>query len=391
MIAATQNWFRRFKVHILIWTAFILYETVVIGLVFGEFGHPLTYLSHYAIALVLFYVHADVVLPRAVNGTLHVVWRTPLLVAVEIWLYIFACYCIDYALVEASMIKRAGSLAFDTTYQLKTLYRGLLFMGFGTGYYFLKRFLKERERSSALEKEQLREIINRQKFEQQLANAENEFLKAQINPHFLFNTLDFVYHNVLLVSPVAANTIIALSEMVRFAMDASKTGGYILLGDEIEQVDNLIFLNQVRKSDSLSFLFQSDRSVEGLFLIPLVLLTLAENIFKHGELDDPSDPARFTVTTQGDELIIETRNAINLQYVPSRSSGSGLSNISQRLKYAYGDQCSFTHRVTSGSHFEVRITILMDLLRERPSSADGSTGTDRGSSPVAFGGPEIIG
>jgi len=361
-------WLKKYRSHIWVWALFILYETVVIGLISGIFGHPLTYLVHYGLSIALFYVHADLILPWALSSKINAIWRLPVLIVAEIWIYILVCYLLDDVLVHAQIIHYGVAFKLTIMYQLKMLYRGLLFMGFGTGYFFLKRFNDEREKSNHLEKQRLTEIINRQKFEQQLAKAENDFLKAQINPHFLFNTLDFIYHTVVRESPLAADTIIALSEMMHFAIDAEKTHGFIALGDEIEQVENLIYLTQLRKKDQLNFDFYASEAVKHLYLIPLVLLTITENIFKHGDLTDPQNPAKMMIDIINGHLVIRTSNGVC--DILKKGGGSGLANISQRLKNAYDDKADLKYWVSAEHQFETYITIPIEILTG-PSSFSG--------------------
>ncbi|HEK21860.1 sensor histidine kinase [Mucilaginibacter sp.] len=361
------KWYKEYRLHLLVWLLYILYETVVIGLVFHVYGHPMTYLGHYVIEISLFYIHANVILPWALKGGFKLFWRLPIVLIIEVWLYIFLNYAIDSILIRNGIIKYNAPFVLTITYQLKTLYRELLFIGFSTGYYYLKRYNREKEKTNDLEKQQLKEIINRQKFEQQLAKTENDFLKAQINPHFLFNTLDFIYHKILLESPAAANTIIALSEMMRFAIDADKIDGYVLLGDEIEQVNNLIHLNQLKKKESLNFATQIEDEARGLFLIPLVVLTLTENMIKHGDLSASSKPSLLSISIKHDQLIINTLNPIGLSYAVEKPVGNGIKNITNRLHYAYGQTVVFIHRVLENEYFETFISIPVELLRERRS------------------------
>lgn len=369
-------YFKKYKIDIIVWLTFICYETLAIGLVFGIFGHPLTYLTHYLVAISLFYIHANVVMPWTFTGKVNPIWKAPILIAIELWSYILISFLLDSSLIAGNILDHPGSLKLDVNYHLKTLYRGLLFSGFASGYYFLKKYNREKERSNELEKQHLKELIYRQHSEQQLAKAENDYLKAQINPHFLFNTLDFIYHSILNLSPVAANTIIALADMMRFAIDADKTGGYILLGDEAEQVEHLIYLNQLRKKSNGNIDFSSSPLTHDLYIIPLVLLTLGENIIKHGNLNDPSTPATFHIEIIDDCLTIETLNLIGSPDQPKDSDGKGLKNILQRLKYAYSDNAQFTFGVTGEGFFQTTITIRVAALNKRPASSDTLTSID---------------
>jgi sensor histidine kinase YesM len=373
-----QETYQAFKIHILVWTLFITYESLVIGLMSGVFGHPLAYAGHYLLSITLFYVHSNLVLKWGLKGRLNAFWRTPLILGGEIASYILLSFVLDLALINSGISTVQGHFALTTDYALRILYRATLFIGFGTGYYFLKNFYQERERTNQLEKQQLQEIIDRQAMEQKLAKAENDSLKAQINPHFLFNTLDFIYHNVLTLSPVAANTIISLSNMMRFAIDTGKRGNCVLLADEIEQVHHYRQLVQLRKKGPLYFRFTTDiPGNRNLYIIPLVLLTLVENIFKHADLCDAAQPASLSIKVKNEQLCIDTINAVSDFHEPKASGGSGLNNIQQRLKYAYG-QYGYTFLQTSDrTSFRISITIPADLLTDQRASSDNGTSIGR--------------
>ena len=355
------GWFRKYKLHLLVWVSFILYESGVIGLITGVFGNLSAYLSHYTLILFLFYIHANYSLPWAFRNSRAVVWKLPLVIGVEIIAFILFSYCIDELLITTHLLKLKH---YKLTYQnsLQSLYRGIYFMGFSTGYYFILRYTNERRRTNELERQRLQDIIYRQKSEQDLTRAQNAYLKAQINPHFLFNTLDFVYHNIVALSPNAADTIITLSEMMRYAIDADKMGDFIPLGDEIDQAENLVYLNQIRKNHELGFQWKYEENVRQIYLIPLVLLTLVENIFKHGNLTEAGHDAVVRIYVNNETFYIETDNLINGGAYGS-GSHKGLSNTEQRLKYTYGDNITFIYYSDESNHFKVQLSFPLKQLK----------------------------
>ncbi|MBK0380073.1 sensor histidine kinase [Mucilaginibacter segetis] len=289
------------------------------------------------------------------------VWKLPLVIGVEIAVFILTSYCIDELLITTHLLK---IMHYKLTYQnsLQSLYRGIYFMGFSTGYYFILRYNNERRKTNELEKQRLIDIIYRQKSEQELTIAQNAYLKAQINPHFLFNTLDFVYHNIVALSPNTADAVIMLAEMMRYAIDSDKMGEFIPLGEEIDQVENLIYLNQMRKNYELGIQFHYEEDVRNIYLIPLVLLTLVENIFKHGNLTDKGQDAVIQVYLKNETFYIETDNVID-QKMRSAGNHKGLNNTEQRLKFAYGENILFDYSSTESSHFKVLLSIPLKQLK----------------------------
>ena len=369
-----NKWLKMYRLHLVLWLLFILYESVVIGLITGVFGNPFAYVTHYTIILFLFYIHADYSLPLALKNTKAAVWKLPLIIGIETVVFILISNFMDKLLVDSHVVKLKY---FSLTYKnsLTYLYRGIYFMGFSTGYYFIRRYNKEKIKTNELEKQRLNDIIYRQKSEQELTKAQNAFLKAQINPHFLFNTLDFIYHNIVSLSPTAADTVITLAEMMRYAIDSDKMGDFIPLGDEIDQVENLLYLNQIRKNHGLGFQLQYEKDVRQIHLIPLVLLTMVENIFKHGNLTEPGHDALVRIYLKDGTLFIETDNLIDNK---KKDAGNhmGLSNIQHRLKYAYGDGITFNYHADETNHFKVQLGIPFLQLKAPGETLGLSTGND---------------
>jgi two-component system LytT family sensor kinase len=346
----------------LIWIVFILYESITIGWLLGVFGNPITYAAHYIIIISLFYFHANWSMPWALSNNKRILWKGPTILLLEIVVFILISFFTDKLLIGSHILLNKGPLILNLQYSLKTFFRDLYFIGFSTGYYFLLTYNKEKRKTNELEKQRLKDIIYQQKSEQDLTKAQNAYLKAQINPHFLFNTLDFVYHNIVTLSPNAADTIITLSEMMRYAIDSDKMGDFIPLGDEIDQAENLVYLNQIRKNHELRFQWKYEENVRQIYLIPLVLLTLVENIFKHGNLTERGHDASIHIYVNNETFYIETDNLIN-----RRANGSGnhkgLSNTEQRLKYTYGDNITFSYYSDESSHFKVQLSIPLKQLK----------------------------
>lgn len=353
------EWAKKYKVDLMSWSAFIIWESMVIGLSVGKFGHPITYLVHYLLIILLFYAHALVVWPFALSKSKHYIWLIPALTAIEIAVFILLSYGFDKLLIASGVLNEPAGFTLTIPYIMRTIYRGLYFLGFSTGFYYLGKFVREKKRSLELEKQNFEEIIKRRIVEEERTQAQNAFLMAQINPHFFFNTLDYLYHNIVDQSPRTGEAIEALASMMRFAIDADSIGSYILLRDEIEQVENLIYLHQLRKPMFIKL--SIDELVKDISLIPLILLTLVENVYKHGNLSEEKEFAEIRITLDDEQLSIETNNLINYRQFSERKS-TGLLNISRRLKNAYGDKVILDYGVKKSNYFNVRILIPVYVL-----------------------------
>lgn len=352
-ISVLKSFFKDNWIHFLVWTLFVFYETIISGFMIGVFGKPGNYIVHYTANITLFYVHALFVIPKAAANPRHVYWKMPLYYILEV-----LAFMLILLVVDSLLIRYTTFIEFTLNYVffLKLAYRALLFTGLGTGYYYLRKFLKEQEISKDLEKQRLTAIIAHQETQNELNMTVNAYLKAQINPHFLFNTLNFIYNNARKTAPLAAEAIMTLSEMMRYAIKSEDLDEYIYLHSELEQVENLIKLHQLRQNHTLHIKFDHSGCTHEVKFLPLVVMTLVENIFKHGNLSKASRPAEIFVSTVGGRLEISTSNLIN-EHHGKGIRGIGLDNTASRLKHTYGDRASFNYGISDDHIFTVSLVL----------------------------------
>ncbi len=189
-----------------------------------------------------------------------------------------------------------------------------------------------------------RRILEAQKLqlEAQISQANFNFLKAQINPHFLHNTLNFLYAKSLPHDPELSEGILTLSDVMRYALDQGyQKNGKAPLKDEIEHVNNVIKISQLRFSNTLNVKFDVTGKTEGATIIPFVLITLVENAFKHGDLKSQEHPIDIKLNVKNNRLYFYCRNKKKTGGAKQLSTGIGLENIKKRLELAYGTNFSF--------------------------------------------------
>jgi LytS/YehU family sensor histidine kinase len=187
-----------------------------------------------------------------------------------------------------------------------------------------------------------RKVLEAQKMQLEVdkSQANFKFLKSQINPHFLHNTLNFLYAKSLPYSAELSEGILTLSDIMRYALNESVDGDdKAPLKDEIEHVRNVIKINQLRFSNNLNVQFEVTGVVNGAQIIPFVLITIVENAFKHGDLQKPEYPIDVKLNVEHDRLFFYCRN--KKKSGPKEiSTGLGLDNIRNRLDFAYGKNYS---------------------------------------------------
>lgn len=183
-----------------------------------------------------------------------------------------------------------------------------------------------------------RKVLEEQKMQLEVekSQANFNFLKAQINPHFLHNTLNFLYAKSLPYSTELSEGILTLSDIMRYALSPSATkDGKVQLKEEIEHVRNVIKINQLRFSNNLNVQFDVNGVVNGATIIPFILITLVENAFKHGDLKSPQYPIdiKLDVDSRGVNFYCRNKKKMGAKEL---STGIGLDNIKKQLDLTYG-------------------------------------------------------
>ncbi len=176
--------------------------------------------------------------------------------------------------------------------------------------------------------------------EKQRLQSELEFLKSQINPHFLFNTLNSLYALTLKKSDQSPSIVLKLSEMLRYMLYECNVN-LVLLYNELNYIENYISLERIRYGKKPDIKFKIKGDIENLFIAPLLLMPFIENAFKHG-INNQYDAGYVHISIQVNEgsLKLEVINSnsgkINSD-VESKAGGIGLLNVKRRLDILYPD------------------------------------------------------
>lgn len=170
----------------------------------------------------------------------------------------------------------------------------------------------------------------------QKTQAEINLLKSQVQPHFLFNTLNNIYYEAYLEAPRMAALIERLSDIMRYFVDESPKE-QVNLGTEIQFLENYIALEKIRIRYDIDLTFHKDSST-AQSLPPMLLMTFVENIFKHG-IDKSSNENKIEIslTQQNGRLIFTTTNTLPQTPLSISSTGFGIDNLRKRLVLLYGN------------------------------------------------------
>jgi sensor histidine kinase YesM len=228
------------------------------------------------------------------------------------------------------------------------------FFIYSIGYLFAVRFVQRQtqvrlferqqaeDRQARLELEKQNALLQHQKLllEKDLVQTENNFLRAQISPHFLYNCLNFLYSEIFETQPKVADAILMLAQIMRYSLtDFSATNGLASLQAEIDHIHNVIEMHRMRFGYSLQLDFVTEGDAADKLIAPMVLITLVENVLKHGDLHDQAFPARIRCRIDARQKLVwfSTENKKGKKR-SELCSGIGLGNIQQRLAKIYGDK-----------------------------------------------------
>jgi len=178
----------------------------------------------------------------------------------------------------------------------------------------------------------------RKEIEHEKLAAELNFLKAQINPHFLFNTLNNLYYLAYTKSDNTTEVIAKLSQMMRY-MIYDSNHPKVLLSKEIEYMQNYISLERLRLNDQIPINFELKGDIENRWITPLIFITFLENAFKHGvNNSNPKAWVNVSIQVDGNECIYKVENSIPEKSDLHEKSGIGLQNVKRRLDLSYPTQ-----------------------------------------------------
>lgn len=203
-----------------------------------------------------------------------------------------------------------------------------------------------------------------QKIEKDKLENELKFLKSQINPHFLFNTLNNLYALVKQKSDLAPQLILKLSSLMRYMLYETNHR-FSLLSKEIEALEDYIELEKLRFGDELNVNFNIQGSIQNQEIVPVLLIPIVENSFKHGAKSVAVEQwIKIELTVNSDQLTFKVENSVQNDQ-EAQTGGIGLENIRRRLELIYKDHYSFKTKKKQ-NHFVTLMTI--DLSGQQISS-----------------------
>lgn len=324
--------------HILFWTIFILYEITLAAAIRERFNHFADYFLHYLLNILLFYVHCYVVLGNKRFKQISDYRKLLLHLLLVISCYYLISVGINKLLVSSGIPVNVTDSS-SRLFQLAIVYRCIYIMGLSTAYRVTLNLIKNRQRIHDYNTQTLIAEKEKATLRMELASSELAFLRSQINPHLIFSCLTSIYNRVRKKDTVSAEYLLAMAELMRSALKSRNSTDEVLLVSEIKHITNYIGLQGMSYSPVINF----NTSIDDfeLKIIPMLLITLIENIFQHGDLQHPHTIPLIEIETFQGELTLRTKNYIRADHTPG--NGVGLANTRKRLDFHYRHRYLFEY------------------------------------------------
>lgn len=221
-----------------------------------------------------------------------------------------------------------------------------LVLGIGTSITAIQKMQKDRQKREELEKDKI--------------TSELLFLKAQVNPHFFFNTLNNIYALTTVDGELAGKAVHQLSRMMRYLLYDAQAG-HTMLSQEVAFVKDYISLMQLRLTDAVKITVDVPPALADVPLAPMILLPFVENAFKHGVRSTQPGYINISIAQQDKMLHMMVLNSVIKDNSISldTNSGIGLVNTKRRLQLLYPGK--YTLDITE-QHAEYTVNLALNLL-----------------------------
>lgn len=312
---------RQIFLHTAVWTSILLFFMLLGGS--GKITYKSFVMIFYfgLINIAIFYINYLIILPKLLNRKKYLwcaVSMIVLVLLVGLFKYGLAKFFEDIVLVRGD--KKQYHLGF-WEYYLSAIFISCLIMFLSTALKFMMDWFVNEKVKTTLENEKL--------------HAELAFLKSQINPHFLFNTLNNIYSLAYQQSDKTPAAILKLSEIMRYMLYESNED-MVDLSKEIRYLENYIELQRLRFKNQAFVNLNISGEAQNQKIMPLVLISFVENAFKHGVATDEKYPIEISIRIEADKLRFNVSNKVH-KLNKDEAGGIGLINVKRRLDLFYQD------------------------------------------------------
>lgn len=309
-------------IHIVIWSTFLFLFFLQVYFNIGNF--PFTFLNFLIAGILVFYVNYLFLVPKFLLNKKKSIYLISIIALV-----LLSIILIEFILPKPSELHHLDDLNPFNRSNFKIFRFGLpLFFNFilvviGTAI----KMYSEWDKNIQLQKE----------IESQKSSAELHFLKNQLSPHFLFNSLNSIYSLTSKKSNDAPEAVITLSELMRYMLYQADNE-FVKLSDELDYIQNYLKLQRLRIARNQDVTLNIRGSILQQKIRPLLLISFIENAFKYGTDFKGNTFVCIEITVTGNDLDFKSINLIGNRKQDPENSGIGLQNTKERLQLLYPNQ-----------------------------------------------------
>lgn len=340
-----MNLFFRYKFdHIIFWVLTVFFHGYTrVGLIesAGVSQFMLELVLRNSLLAVVIYSGLLVIIPRL--GTGKKLPHTIFLLLSSIVFYVLVKNTHDLYLYKGVIGNTENTNFFQNTLYNSSIV--LFYLAFATALHLSKEWSLQREQIRRIEIEKL--------------NTELDYLKAQINPHFLFNSINTIYFQIDKQNASARETLNKFSDMLRYQLYECN-GHEISVEKEVSYLKNYVELQRLRKDENYRIEFSCSQELINFKLPPLLLLPFVENAFKHvSHFSEKKNVIKILLSKTDNLFRLNVFNTKDSSQLASENGGIGLKNVKRRLELLYKDRY-LLDVVNSIENFEVNLELKIE-------------------------------
>ena len=305
--------------HVLFWVitvGFHMYTRTYIVDQVGWGSFFLEIIVRNGLLATVIYVHLEYLIPSLAQQGRIIAYSTGFLASLGLYIYLKDLHDV-YLSAQLSTPPKS--------FLVNSFYNGsiaLFYLAFSLALHLSKEWFFQREKIRQMEIEKL--------------NSELEYLKLQINPHFLFNSLNTIYFQIDKSNAQARETLLKFSDLLRYPLYECN-GSEVTLEKEISYLKNYIELQRLRKDANYPVAFETRIQNPNQRLAPLLLIPFVENAFKHiSHFPERSNEIQIGINQEKDQLSMKVFNTCEPKNKSNFPGGIGLKNARRRLELIYG-------------------------------------------------------
>ncbi|MCP2025447.1 sensor histidine kinase YesM [Flavobacterium sp. HSC-32F16] len=339
----------RIFLHLIMWFSFsiLLFLSYVLAYQLSYFNALIFTFRMTTVNAMVFYLFFYLFLPKIISGSgsrIFLFLLITFLICIFLWIAVTYCFSIVYHALGFEIltgelkgaIQKSAEQTFGQALSVRRMIsQCFIIISILSPFFFVKILFE----ISRLYNRTLKIQSQKADLEIQNINIEKQFLTAQLNPHFLFNTLNNLYGLSIKKDDSAPEVILNLSDIMSYTLYESNHEK-VALGKELEFLKNYIELERMRYSDdkNIQFHFPDDKVLFGYFIPPLLTFTFIENAFKYGLKSNGEHFLILDIKIENDELYFYLENDKEKDLQEKEFGGIGIVNASKRLQLLYPDK-----------------------------------------------------